>query len=254
MVKYTLTAAALLAASAALASAAGTVVTTTDLSTDATYEDGSITYTASSGFFDGSSSLFETVNSRYTAMTTVAVNLTALGISSDVTTLDSDTSILLVNYQTSSSSTTSSIGIVATETGLTLSWAGSAYFTVYYTYESLLEDSYTVDGDTYSIVTLVGAARSSSLTGAGLFDVDGSLANGIASTALTTSAAYASIFVATDYIGAVSIYAGASTSDIATITAALQEAHIASVPEPSAFGLLAGIGALALVASRRRRR
>lgn len=253
MAKYTLTAAALLAASAALASAAGTVVTTTDLSTDATYEDGSITYTASSGFFDGSS-LFETVNSRYTAMTTVAVNLTALGISSDVTTLDSDTSILLVNYQTSSSSTTSSIGIVATETGLTLSWGGSAYFTVYYTYESLLEDSYTVDGDTYSIVTLVGAARTSSLTGAGLFDVDGSLANGIASTGLTTNAAYASIFVATDYIGAVSIYAGASTSDIATITAALQEAHIASVPEPSAFGLLAGIGALALVASRRRRR
>lgn len=44
------------------------------------------------------------------------------------------------------------------------------------------------------------------------------------------------------------------TNDIATMQETNLSVLAASIPEPSAFGLLTGVGALALVASRRRRK
>jgi len=51
----------------------------------------------------------------------------------------------------------------------------------------------------------------------------------------------------------VSLYSFDATSAFASADAAAVAA-VAAIPEPSAFGLLAGVGALALVAARRRRR
>ncbi len=54
---------------------------------------------------------------------------------------------------------------------------------------------------------------------------------------------------ASDYVSFVYVYGETlNASDLQTITAAL------AVPEPSAFGLLAVLGALAFVASSHRRR
>ena len=53
--------------------------------------------------------------------------------------------------------------------------------------------------------------------------------------------------------GISSVYVFDSTILSADVAQAINHAAVAAIPEPSAFGLLAGLGALALVASRRRR-
>ena len=74
---------------------------------------------------------------------------------------------------------------------------------------------------------------------------------------LNSVAGYTSYKFAKSYIDNLAIYDGALTEDqLAIVTKYEMENKtvMQSVPEPSAFGMLAGLGALALVASRRRRK
>lgn len=59
--------------------------------------------------------------------------------------------------------------------------------------------------------------------------------------------AMATLNVATDFVSSVDVYNSALGADVAIAK------NLAAIPEPSAFGLLAGLGAFCLVGGRRRR-
>ena len=240
MFKSILATAALVAASSALASAAS--VTITGLSSD--YSGTDITYTSSTGYITGSS-LFSTVASGsdnyYTASTTLILSVSALN------SLTEDTALLI--YETAEGTTTAAIGLsVDVSAGaLTFYWAGTTVWTgatnISVTYADLDDDS-----DGYITVTFVG---NDPTDGTVLYNGEGD-SLGSSSALKARNVEYTTVYVNTDVVTAISVTDGIATSD--EVAEAGSDLNDAVVPEPSAFGLLAGIGALALVAARRRRR
>ncbi len=61
-------------------------------------------------------------------------------------------------------------------------------------------------------------------------------------------------FLSNDKVGTYTLLGAGYTFGSIVSTTELKSYYSSSIPEPSAFGLLAGVGALALVAARRRRR
>ena len=258
--KNIITIATLLAAGTAFANAE-TVITVKDLSTNSS--SGSISYLVndSAGTFSGDG-LFTNYSGRYTAGFTFNLNLTALGITNSSSTFSpsSGTSLQLVDYKTSESSTGSEIGLAAISNGIQFTWNGGAYLTATYVpWSKLLEKKYEVGGNSYVTMTLVAANQaggSSVARGAALYDEEGNIfkaSNGsdYKFLNLTSTAAYSVIT-----LGDVSKLSGASVFSGSPTTEEIKSASqsILVIPEPSAFGLLAGLGALALVGARRRRR
>ncbi len=246
----------LLAAGTVFANAA-TVITVSDLGESAVQSAISYDVSGSTGTFSGDG-LFTSISSRYTAGITFNLDLTALGITDSSSTYSGD-SVQLVDYRTSASSTSSAIGLAAIANGVQFTWNDSAYSSSYYvSWSTLWDKKYDVAGKSYVTMTLVGAnlAGGTTAKGTALYDDTGVLfkANngaGYSFGTLTSTATYSSITLAdTSVLSGASIFSGSPTAE--EITAASQA--ILVIPEPLTFGLLAGVGALALVAARRRRR
>ena len=259
MKKY-ITLAALLAAGTAFAGAAETIITLTDLTKD---YSGNVSYSAETGCLSGSS-LFELKKdgetSRYVASTTINIDLTALGISESNLTYNGST--ILLDYRTDADVTTGAIGLIATGSGIQLAWQDSVYSNTSawsITWSTLLNDAYVAENRSYVSLTLESSMRDGNKGGTAVYNKSGTGYVGTNSTNGNTGALawanlksdkeYDVIYVASSYVTGVSVYSGIASE---TQMSAASEALV--VPEPSAFGMLAGLGALALVASRRRRK
>ena len=260
--KNIITIATLLAAGTALANA-DTVITVKDLSTGLSSGDISYSVSDSAGMFSGNGLFTNLSSNRYTAGFTFNLNLTALGITDSSSTFSpsSGSSLQLVDYKTSGSSTTSEIGLAAISTGVQFTWNGSAYFSAHYVpWSNLLGKKYEVGGNSYVTMTLVAAKQaggSSATDGAALYDEEGAVfkaSNGSSDykfATLTSTAAYSVITLGdVSKLSGASVFSGSPTAE--EIKSASKSIRV--IPEPSAFGLLAGLGALALVGARRRRR
>lgn len=251
--KKVITAAVLLAASTALANAA-TVITLTDLSQDVS---GDISYSADTGYLSGSS-LYTTTGNYHIASVTFILNLTALGITSSDSTWSgtgSDTTReQLVDCKVSESDTSGAIGLQVSSNGLQFTWQSalwSSTSSAYLTWSSLREKSYTLGDDTCVTLTLDANTYAGSTEGSCVYYEDGTATNLSNVSLKVASKSFGVIYVNEDYIKSVSVFSGSATAEeIKTASEALKSA---AIPEPSAFGLLAGVGALALVAARRRR-
>lgn len=231
--------AALLAASAALSSATTLVFDLTGVGNVSSYStsgtllnDGlgiSLSWSASSG------TIYKNVSVTYSVVNENALaELDSLGIS-------------LTYYDTSSSSVTTE------NTGAIIAPSYGASVTSYITLSGFTA------GETYTIVAVVAAYQNTptvtfstgeivSFAYYDLSEADGSVVTSDSDTSsLTTTASTAYLIIAevtASADGVIAISGGSKTGFNL----------VAIVPEPSAFGLLAGVGALAFAASRRRRR
>ena len=254
MFKNILATAALVAASSALASAAS-VTTFTDLTTSSTvdgvtYSDGYITVSDSTTgtlFTNGVSSSIANC-----ALITIVLDYDAISAAA----ASSESGILLVNAQVSESDTTSSIGLVANSTGIDYAWGGSQWEKSTLSSSVSWDSTYLeVDENDYLVLTLLVNSVTANSSGSTRIYTDPDGSYYWTNTSLkATQYAYSAVYVNSAYVLGITVTAS-DTTDIASTSTALVEAVIAaSIPEPSAFGLIAGIGALALVAARRRRR
>ena len=245
MKKY-ITVAALLAAGTAFASA-DVVVKDSTQSTDS--------YDAETGLLTGEG-LFDQ-EQYHAASTTIKLDLTNLGfVGVDGGYSGEDT--ILVEYRIGEASTTSAIGLAATTDGIKLTWQGSVWSNLsshYISWDALKADSFTEGESTYVVLTLE-STRALNASGGGTFvynsegdaHVSGAdTAANFGASGLRSTADYSSIYLNSDYVAAAYVTPGVATKE--QIVAAGNV-----IPEPSAFGMLAGLGALALVASRRRRK
>ena len=219
---------------------AATTITVAD--STKTTSQGALTYTAPTSETDkmgwvSGKGLFENIKEgqadRYVATTVFKLNVDALS---------SDTSLentLLLTYQVSSSDTSGAVGLYATTQGLKWKWQGSEWSTnldlSYDTLKAATYDYNSTDG------TVLLGFRSSwySETKSGSQVANKNFTSSHDSTVLKSSKAYATIGINTEYISQFAVSSGLNIPS--------------TIPEPSAFGLLAGLGALALVAARRRR-
>ena len=207
-------------------------------------------------------------------LNTNAIVGTGTGTSYTTTTIDagdtyevSSISLALNSYTNSVASTTamvitdSSYNIIAISTGTTLTTGDGSYYgdensKALNTFT--FSDLYITSGTTYYAfaVTLdaaevleVGSTLTTTIY-AGTVETD---ENGTTANVYST---FSVIGTSDDTTYAVSTNRAVDTASYGTLSASVQYVltKVTAIPEPSAFGLLAGIGALALVAARRRRR
>lgn len=262
MFRNTLTAAALVAASAALASASDTT-TFTDLTTTQTIDG--VTYDADTSTISvtdsstGSIYAQEDDSGYYSSTATFVLNMsavTALTESTDLitfqTTVDdvdyviglvATSSYMQIKYtHAETTSTTDDAGETTTTTTIETILDSTLYYYTYFGYE---------DGDaTLTLTILVNDAS----VGTRLMKDTGGDSDYYTSTAvkfLSVDFSDTAVYVNSDLMLGITIEAGSETD--MTAIAERSATLTAAVPEPSAFGLLAGIAALALVAARRRR-
>ena len=256
MIKNIIPAAALFAASTALA--------------------GATTYVADGDSFYAFTSWYDGNVSKNTSIYSLKLNTSAIvgtGTSSSYTTTTIDTgdtyevssiSLALYSYSNSVASTTamvitdSSYNIIAISTGTTVSSgnyygenSGKALDTFTFS------DLYITSGTTYYAFAVT-------LDAAEVLEVGSTLTTTIYTGTVTTDnestanvySTFSVIGTTSDLTYAVSTDNAVDTASYGTLSACVQYVltKVTAVPEPSAFGLLAGIGALALVAARRRRR
>ena len=252
MKKY-ITIATLLAAGSALANAD---VSLKNLGFSTDLYDAELGLLAGEGIF---SAFLCTNNNQsatyYAASTTIKLNLSELGVVDALSYSGNDA--VLVEYR-AGTSTDNTIGLAATGEGLKLTWAGSVWNTLsahYISWDALKEDSFLENGETYVVLTLESCVALDALNGGTfVYSSDGSAHVSAANTSakfgasgLRSTAQYDSIYLNKDYVAAAYVTSGVASKD------QIKAASIA-IPEPSTFGLLAGLGALALVGTRRRRK
>ena len=280
MFRKPLTAAALVAASAALASASD-ITTFTDLTTTQTIDG--VTYDAAKSTIyvtdtsTGSIYAQEDGSSYYSSTATFVLNMTA------VTALTEQTE--LITFHTTVDDVDYTIGLLATSSYLQVAYTQASTTTTSSTdseesSDSTDEDSdstddtesttetttinYVVDSTLY-YYSYFGYEDGDSMLVLSILVNDADLGTrlmkdtGVEGDYYTSSAvkfqsvdfSETEIYVNSDLILGITIEAG-SESDMSTI-AARSAALLAAVPEPSAFGLLAGLAVLAFAAARRRR-
>ena len=264
MIRNIITAAALLAASAALASAA-TVTTFTDLSTTTTTDGvtctvsgttATITATTSTDLFVSSNTGSTTSASNYpyysTTVTVVLDYSTVLSAATAIT--DSSDIVALVTISTGSSTATD-IGIGLYNGSIVWTYGGAYYDST--NVFSLSDTTVTsaVDENGYLTVTVVANEYYTSSSHYSRMYLSDGTSYSSCYGLVSGSTVYTEIELNTEYVLGVTVTAGTDETNIASTSTTLAAAvAAAAVPEPSTFGLLAGIGALALVAARRRRR
>ena len=192
----------------------------------------------------------------YAASATIKLNLTNLGFVGESSYAGEDA--VLVEYR-AGEATNNTIGLAATEVGLKLTWAGSVWNTLsshYISWDALKNDSFVEGNSTFVTLTLESSfALDAPNGGTFVYKTDGTAHVSAASSTsakfgastLRSTAVYDSIYLNKDYVSAVYVTPGAATVEQIKMASSV-------VPEPSAFGMLAGLGALALVVSRRRRK
>lgn len=284
MFRKPLTVAALVAASAALASASD-ITTFTDLTTTQTIDG--VTYDATKSTIyvtdtsTGSIYAQEDGSSYYSSTATFVLNMTA------VTALTEQTE--LITFQTTVDDVDYTIGLLATSSYLQVAYTQASTTTTSTATTSSTDsdgDSGTTDGDsgttddtdsttgttinyivdsTLYYYSYFGYEDGDSMLVLSILVNDADLGTrlmkdtGVEGDYYTSTAvkfqsvdfSETEIYVNSDLILGITIEAG-SESDMSTI-AARSAALLAAVPEPSAFGLLAGLAALAFAAARRRR-
>ncbi len=232
--KNIITIATLLAAGTLVGNAA-TTITVAD-STKTTTQ-GTLTYTAPTDESDKmgwvlGEGLFENIENRYVATTVFKLNIDAL---SSATSL-ADT--ILLTYQISSKGTSGAVGLYATTAGLKWKWQDSTWGTLNLTYNTLKTDTYNYNSKDGTVLLGFRSSRYSEATiGSRVANKD--FTSFYSANGLTSSTAYATIGINTEYISQFAVRSGLNIPS--------------DVPEPSSFGLLAGLGALALAGARRRR-
>ena len=235
--KTTIATAALLAASAALSGATTLVFDLTGVGNVTSYStsgtllndglDISLSWSAS-----GDGTIYKNVGTTYSVVNTNALaELDSLGIS-------------LTYYDTSSSSVTTD------NTGYIIAPSYGAAVTSYITLSGFTA------GETYTIVAVVAAFANTptvtfstgEIVSFAYYDLSEESGDAVTTgTSLSTETTTAYLIIAevtADESGTIAISGNSKTGFNL----------VAIVPEPSAFGLLAGVGALAFAASRRRRR
>lgn len=259
MLKNIVTAAALVAASSALAGATEYVA------------DGDSFYASTTWYSDGTSAT-STVHSiqlntdaivgtglrttTYTTTTidagdTYQVSSISLALYTSDKTVASSTAMLITDSSyniiaISSKSATSSGNVYGNASGAkafdTFSF-DSLYITSGETYYA-----FAVTLDAADVLTVGSTLDTTTYAGTVTTDEDGTTAN--------VYSTFAVIGTSDDLTYAVSVNRKVDGATYGTLSASVQYVltKVTAIPEPSSFGLLAGIGALALVASRRRRR
>ena len=234
----TLLAAGTLALNAASITVANTKTTTTEggLTYTAPTEGNDMGWVSGTGLFE---SMKESGFDRYAATTVFKLNVNEL---SSVT---SDT--LLLTYRAGENSTSGSAGLYATTNGLKWEWSGNVWNNttsqLNLSFQDLKTDTYNYNSSTGTALLVFQSNRFGSGSGAGTGGsrlANQSLSTVFEQSALKGNAQYTTIGVNTQYISAFAVNSGLTVPS--------------AVPEPSSFGLLAGLGALALVGARRRRR
>ena len=237
--KNIITIATLLAAGTLVGNAA-TTITVAD--STKTTSQGALTYTAPTSEHDtmgwvSGEGLFENIKggstSRYVATTVFKLNIDAL---SSATSLE-DT--ILLTYQISLENTSTAVGLYATTAGLKWKWAGSKWSTdLNLPYATLKTNTYDYNSTDGTVLLGFRSSRySGTKSGSQVGNKD--FTSFFSADTLKSSSAYTTIGINTKYISQFAVSSGLNIPS--------------DVPEPSAFGLLAGLGALALAGARRRR-
>ncbi len=232
-----ITTATLLAAGTLVGNAA-TTITVAD--STKTTNQGALTYTAPTsgdkmGWVSGEG-LFENIvessTARYVATTVFKL---------DIDTLSSDSSLadtILLTYQISSGNTTGAVGLYATTEGLKWKCQGSKWSTnLNLPYNTLKTNTYDYNSTDGTVLLGFRSSRYSGSSGSQVGNKD--FTSFYSAAGLKSSNVYTTIGINTEYISQFAVSSGLNIPS--------------DVPEPSAFGLLAGLGALALAGARRRR-